>query len=186
MNRFERLSLGVAVLLGLASFSVSWLSWAAADAANRLALASGRPHVQVEEARVRFSPKVGERVVADMLLRNIGQREAVGISAWLAVTGQPSSMRAPVGLPMSLDFTQTVPPSGSVWIMVDTYNRWAEGDDAASLAIGGVVSYADRSSGSVYEQQVCFYTVGLGAAEQLRECGAVPTPESLRPFSNPR
>lgn len=182
VSRFEKISLWCAVALGLASLGLSWLGWRESQAANRHA---ARSDVQVTAARVPVPPTVGDRVVVDLRLQNMGVREKSKITITIHVSGQPGvRIQKTKGITHSYD--GTVGPSDSLWVAAVTSNEWASGDDPRELSIFGLLTYFDSVTGSTMEQPICLVTPGTGSkpadsSSLMVECAAVPPPKPLRP-----
>ncbi len=182
MSRFERVLPWCGVVIALAALGLSWLSWRESQAVNRHAAQS---EVQVTAGRVRVPPRVGDNLLVDLRLQNVGAREASKITISIHVSGQPGvRMSKTRGVTHSYD--GTVAAWNSLWVVAVTANGWTSNDDARELSIFGLLTYFDSLTGSIIERPICLVTPSTGSKPAdsnslMVECAAVPPPNSMRP-----
>jgi hypothetical protein len=161
--------------------AVAWLvfsshAWPAFDA----------PDLAIAAAHVRGAPRVGDHLVADLLLQNMGGRDASKIVLTLQASGRAGE-KMPRTKGVWITYEGVAAWSQSLWVMAMASNEWTADDDARALSISGRLTYVDPATGASREHAICLVIPPplpekyMDPGPLLVQCAAVP-PKPLLPM----
>jgi hypothetical protein len=138
------------------------------------------PDLRITAAHVRGAPSVGERLVVDLLLQNLGGRDASKIVLTIQAGGRAGE-RTPRTKGVWITYEGVAAPSQSLWVMAVTGNEWTAADNAQALSIFGRLTYVDPATGASREHRICLVVPPplpekyMDSGPLLVQCAAVPS-----------
>jgi hypothetical protein len=163
-------------VLAVALLVISSHSWPAFDS----------PDLRIIAAHVRGAPRLGDYLVADLLLQNLGGRDASKIVLTIQASGRAGE-RMPRTKGVWITYEGVAAPSQSLWIMAPTGNEWTAADDPRALSISGRLTYVDPATGASREHAICLAIPPplpekyMDPGPLLVQCAAIP-PAPLLPM----